>query len=118
AILCIAPMLTKEFLTNNISLINGLGGKMLGKLVKTRTVNDFLDMSLQFAGSIGFVSHRCQQVIDEMLANGYKCSTAMFGETVFSIVKNDSVRDVQRILSSYNGALLVCDIDYQGARML
>ncbi len=117
-ILCIAPMLTKEFLTNNISLINGLGGKMLGKLVKTRTVNDFLDMSLQFAGSIGFVSHRCQQVIDEMLANGYKCSTAMFGETVFSIVKNDSVRDVQRILSGYNGALLVCDIDYQGARML
>ena len=117
-ILCIAPMLTKEFLTNKISLINGLGGKMLGKLVKTKNVNDFLDMSLQFAASIGFVSDRCQQVIDEMLANGYKCSTAMFGETVFSIVRNDSVRDVQRILSNYNGELLVCDIDYQGARIL
>jgi len=117
-ILCIAPMLTKEFLTNKISLINGLGGKMLSKLVKTKSVNDFLDMSLQFAGSIGFVSERCQQVIDEMLANGYKCSTAMFGETVFSIVRNDSVEDVQRILGRHNGELLVCDIDYQGARML
>ncbi len=117
-ILCIAPILTKEFLTNKISLINGLGGKMLNKLVKTKSVNDFLDMSLQFAGSIGFVSDRCQQVIDEMLANGYKCSTAMFGETVFSIVRNDSVKDVERILDRHNGELLVCDIDYQGARML
>jgi pantoate kinase len=117
-ILCIAPMLTKEFLTNKISLINGLGGKMLSKLVKTRSIEDFLGMSLEFAKSIGFVSDRCQEVIDEMIANSYKCSTAMFGETVFSVVRNDSVKDVQRILGRYNGELLVCDIDYQGARML
>ena len=58
-ILCIAPMLTREFLANKISLINGLGGKMLSKLVKTRSVDDFLNMSLQFAKSIGFVSDRC-----------------------------------------------------------
>ena len=117
-ILCIAPMLTKEFLANKISLINGLGGKMLSKLVKTRSADDFLDMSLQFAKSIGFVSHRCLQVIDEMLANGYKCSTAMFGETVFSIVSNDSVKGVQGILGNYDGKLLACEIDYQGARMI
>ena len=53
-----------------------------------------------------------------MLANGYKCSTAMFGETVFSIMNNDSVKDVQGILGNYDGKLLVCDIDYQGARMI
>ena len=117
-ILCIAPMLTREFLANKISLINGLGGKMLSKLVKTRSIDDFLNMSLQFAKSIGFVSDRCQQVIDEMLTNGYKCSTAMFGETVFSIMNNDSVKDVQGILGNYDGKLLVCDIDYQGARMI
>lgn len=117
-ILCIAPMSTKEFLTNKVSLINGLGGRMLGKLAKTRTIDDFMDMSLQFANSIDFVSDRCQQVINEMLANGYKCSTAMFGETVFSIVKNEHVEDVQRILGKYDGEVLVCDIDYLGARVI
>jgi len=117
-VLCIAPMSTKEFLTNKMSLINGLGGKMLSKLVKTRSIDDFVEMSLQFARSIDFVSDRCQQVIDEMLENGYKCSTAMFGETVFSIVKNDYVKEVQRILGRHNGELLTCDIDYLGARMI
>jgi len=117
-ILCIAPMSTKEFLTNKVSVINGLGGKMLSRLVKTRSVDDFVEMSLQFARSVDFVSDRCQQVIDEMLSNGYKCSTAMFGETIFSIVKNDHVKDVQRILGKHNGKLLACDIDYLGARMI
>ena len=117
-VLCIAPMSTKEFLTNKMSLINGLGGKMLSKLVKTRSIDDFVEMSLQFARSIDFVSDRCQQVVDEMLENGYKCSTAMFGETVFSIVKNDYVKEVQRILGRHNGELLTCDIDYLGARMI
>ena len=117
-VLCIAPMSTKEFLTNKVSLINGLGGKMLSKLTKTRTIDDFMEMSLQFARSIDLVSDRCQRVIDEMLTNGYKCSTAMFGETVFSIVKNEYIEDVQRILSKHKGELLVCDIDYLGARMI
>ncbi len=117
-ILCVAPMSTKDFLTNKISLVNGLGGKMLSKLTKTRSVDDFMEMSLQFAKSIGFVSNRCQRVIYEMVANGYRCSIAMFGETVFSIVKNDYVKEVQRILGKYNGELLVCDIDLHGARMI
>jgi pantoate kinase len=117
-ILCMAPMSTKEFLTNKVSLINGLGGKMLSKLVKTRSIDDFVEMSLQFARSIDFVSDKCQQVIDEMIANGHKCSTAMFGETVFSIVKNDYVKDVQRILTKHDGELLTCDIDYLGARTI
>jgi pantoate kinase len=116
--LCIAPMSTKEFLTNKISLINGLGGKMLSKLVMTKSVDVFLEMSLQFAKSIDFVSDRCQEIIDEMIVNGYKCSTAMFGETIFSIVKDDNVRGVEKILSNHDGKLLVCDIDNEGARMI
>lgn len=117
-VLCIAPMPTKEFLTNKTHLINGLGGRMLSKLKNTKSINDFMDMSLEFAKSIDFVSERCQHVIDAMLAKRYKCSTAMFGETVFSIVKNDDVKDVKGILRKFDGKLLVCDIDYQGARII
>jgi len=117
-ILCVAPTSTKDFLTNKISLVNGLGGKMLIKLTKTRSIDDFMEMSLQFAKSIGFVSDRCQRVINEMIANGYRCSIAMFGETIFSIVKKDHVKEAQRILRKYNGELLVCDIDSNGAKMI
>lgn len=91
---------------------------MLSKLKNTKSINDFMDMSLEFAKSIDFVSERCQHVIDAMLAKRYKCSTAMFGETVFSIVKNDDVKDVKGILRKFDGKLLVCDIDYQGARII
>ncbi|MFQ5968976.1 MAG: pantoate kinase [Nitrososphaerales archaeon] len=115
---CIAPISTKEFLRNKMQLINGFGGKMLNKLKKTKSVNDFMEMSLQFAKSIDFVSEKCQCIIDAMRGKGYKCSMAMFGETVFSIVKNDDIKDVQGIFREYDGKLLVCDIDYQGARII
>ena len=116
-IFCMAPVSTKEFLTNKIQLINGLGGKMLSRLTKTRSVDDFMQMSLEFARSIGFMNKKCGEVVDDLLANGYRCSTAMFGETVFSIVKDDVVTDVKKVLSKYAGSILVCDIDNNGARV-
>lgn len=116
-IFCMAPVSTKEFLTNKIQLINGLGGKMLSKLIKTRSVDDFMQMSLEFSRSIGFMNKKCNEVVDDLLANGYRCSTAMFGETVFSIVKDDAVTDVKKVLSKYDGSILVCDIDNNGARV-
>jgi pantoate kinase len=117
-ILCISPVSTKEFLTSKMTLINGLGGKMLSKLAKTRSVDDFMDMSLQFARSIGFVSERCKRIINEMNSNGFKCSTAMFGETIFSVVRDEEVNGVKKIFSKYDGELLVSDIYARGARML
>ncbi len=116
-IFCMAPVSTKEFLTNKIQLINGLGGKMLSRLTKTRSVDDFMQMSLEFARSIGFMNKKCNEVVDDLLANGYRCSTAMFGETVFSIVKDNAVENVKKVLSKYDGSILVCAIDNNGARV-
>jgi len=114
---CIAPVSTKEFLTNKVQLINGLGGKMLSKLVKSRSIDDFMFLSLEFAKSIGFMSNRCKQVIDDLLSNGYTASTAMFGETIFTIVKNDDVDNVKKVMGKYDGNMLICDIDNYGARI-
>ena len=116
-IFCMAPVSTKEFLTNKIQLINGLGGKMLSRLTKTRSVDDFMQMSLEFARSIGFMNKKCNEVVGDLLANGYRCSTAMFGETVFSIVKDNAVENVKKVLSKYDGSILVCAIDNNGARV-
>ena len=112
---CIAPVSTKDFLTNKIQLINGIDGAMLTKLSKTRSIDDFMHMSLQFARSIDFMSNKCRNLIEDFLANGYMCSTAMFGETIFSIIKNNDVKDVQKIFGKYDSNMLVCDIDNDGA---
>ncbi len=120
-VLCMNPYPTKEFLTNKINLINGLGGKMLNKLLKSLSVNDFMDMSLAFAKSIGFINAHTARIIEELVENGYKASVALFGDTVFSIVKEEHVKDVTSILSKYrrhDSYLLVCNVDNYGARVI
>jgi len=114
---CVAPVSTKEFLTNKIQLINGLGGKMLSRLITSKSIDDFMKLSLEFARSIGFMSHKCNNIVDDLLSNGYTSSTAMFGETIFSIMKNDDVKNVRKILDKYDGKILVCNIDNNGARV-
>lgn len=114
---CIAPVSTKDFLTSKVQLINGLGGRMLSKLIKTRSIDDFMELSLKFAKSIGFMTDRCMHVIDDLLANGYTSSTAMFGETTFSIVQEHDIKNVKKILDRYDGTTFVCDIDNYGARV-
>jgi len=109
---CIGPVSTKDFLNNKIQTINGIGGKMLTTLSKTRTVSNFMHLSLQFARTVGFMSSRCKDVVDDLLANGYMCSVAMFGETVFSLINNDDIGNVQKILDKYEGRVWLWD-DYK-----
>jgi pantoate kinase len=120
--LCMNPYPTKEFLTSKMNLINGLGGKMLNKLLKSLSVNDFMDMSLTFVKSIDFINAHTARIIDELIDHGYKASVALFGDTVFSIVKEEDVKDVTSILCKYrrgdDSRLLVCNVDNIGARVI
>ncbi len=119
--LCMNPYPTKDFLTNRISTINGLGGKMLNRLLKSLSVDEFMDMSLTFARSIGFMSARAARIIDELSKHGYKASVALFGDTVFSVVREDEADCIVRLLSKYidNGhKLLICSVDNTGARVI
>ena len=107
-ILCSSPVSTREFLTSKISYINGLGGKMLAKLENEPSIDNLLELSLRFARSIGF-GKRLYNIIDMLSSKGYKASLAMFGETIFTIVKDNEVDEVTRLLASY-GEALVCSI--------
>ncbi|MEM4364615.1 MAG: hypothetical protein QXD90_01925 [Candidatus Nitrosocaldus sp.] len=132
--LCISPYPTKEFLTNRIGMINGLGGKMLNILKESRSVETFLDLSFRFARSINFITDRARRVIDALHGIGCKASVALFGETVFTIVSNDNAGKVEKVLayyrdlysnSNYNSCyssaechLLSCSIDKRGATII
>ncbi|HJU14795.1 MAG TPA: GHMP kinase [Candidatus Nitrosotalea sp.] len=116
-VICFSPISTKKFIKTELSKINGLGAKMVTKLLKSRDQMEFLDMSLEFARYVGVVTPKMQQVIDDLRQHGFKCGVAMFGETVFTLVPKTRETDVLQILEKYHdGIIIKTEIDKSGAR--
>lgn len=117
-VLCMAPISTKAFLAGRMAEINGLGGKMLVQLAKSRSVEDFLDMSFEFAQTLGLEKGRCAGPVGALKSAGFRCGIALFGQTVFTIVPEGMAGEAAKILQGFEGTLLVCNIDGRGARVL
>ena len=64
-IICFNPISTKKFLKEKISSVNGLGGRMVEKLVKSQDMEEFQDMSLKFAQYIHVLTPKMSKVIKE-----------------------------------------------------
>ena len=117
-VLCLAPILTKSFLTNRMNEINGLGGIMLTKLSESRSVDDFLKMSHRFAEMLSLTDGRCKGPIVALKTRGIESSVALFGQTIFTIVSEERVTEAAGALTGFGGTLIVCNIDMTGARVL
>lgn len=116
--ICFSPVSTKQFLNEKISLINGLGGKMVAKLVQSKNYSDFQDMSLEFAKYIKVVTPKMEKIIQEFHENSIKCGVAIFGETVFTLVPKNKEQKVMEILKKYDdGIIIQSKIDDAGARL-
>ena len=117
-IICFNPISTKKFLKEKISSVNGLGGRMVEKLVKSQDMDEFQDMSLKFAQYIHVLTPKMSKVIKELHTNGIKCGVALFGETIFSLVSPDKKQKVLEILKKYDdGIIITSKIDNSGARL-
>ena len=117
-IICFNPISTKKFLKEKISLINGLGGKMVQKLVKSQDMDEFQDMSIKFAQYIHVITPKMNKVIKDLHDNGIKCGIALFGETIFSLVPKDKKQKALEILKKYDdGIIITSRIDNSGARL-
>ncbi len=117
-ILCLAPILTKSFLTNRMNEINGLGGVMLTKLSASKSIEEFLKMSRRFAETLGLAEGRCKGPITALKTRGIESSVALFGQTVFTIVSEEVASEAACALREFGGTLIVCNIDMTGARVL
>jgi pantoate kinase len=117
-ILCLAPILTRSFLTNRINEINGLGGIMLSKLSASRSLDDFLKMSHGFAEMLSLTEGRCKGPIAALKTRGIASSVALFGQTVFTVVTEERAAEAADALREFGGSLIVSNIDAAGARML
>ena len=117
-IICFNPISTKKFLKEKISSINGLGGKMVKKLIESNDTEEFQDMSVEFAKYVNVVTPKMNQVINLLHKNRIKCGVALFGETIFSLVTKDERNKVKEILKQFNDGLVITSkIDNSGARL-
>ena len=117
--ICFSPISTNKFLKERLSQINGLGGKMVGKLLESKNYDHFQDMSLEFAKYVDVMTPRMQKLVNELSDNGIKCGIALFGETVFSMIPKENEDKVLKILQKYSdGIIIKSELDDNGARVL
>jgi pantoate kinase len=117
--ICFSPISTNKFIKERLSQINGLGGKMVNRLLESKDYEHFQDMSLEFAKYVNVMTPRMHDLIQEFTLNGIKCGVALFGETVFTMIPKEKEGDVLQILEKYSeGIIIKSELDDQGARVL
>ena len=117
------PIATPDYLSNESARrrINELGGLLTDALRAHPTVERFLAYSRHFAEHIQIVTDRVRAVLQEGEDAGFTCSSAIFGENVFSLVKLQEVKDLKRIFDRHKTSkqeVLVMNVDHQGAQLL
>src|SRR3990172_4537025 len=117
-IICFSPISTKRFISERLPFINGLGGKMVTKLEKSKNIIEFQNMTLEFAKYVNVITPKMARVIKDLNKNGINCGVAMFGETIFSLVPRNKEDKVIDILKKYDdGIIITSKIDNTGARI-
>jgi len=117
--ICFSPISTNKFIKERIAQINGLGGKMVNRLLESKNYEHFQDMSLEFAKFVDVITPRMQKLVNELSKNNIKCGIAFFGETIFSMVPKEDEDIVLEILQKYSdGIVIKSELDDNGARVL
>lgn len=116
-------MSTQRFLSNRgfRRRINELGGDYVDMLVSQPSPELFMRLSRAFAEHVGLISQKVRKVLNETDKLGIVCSMPMFGEAVFTLVKEDMVDKVVNVFLGHaksERSILVSEIDFEGARLL
>ena len=117
--ICFSPISTNKFIKERLSQINGLGGKMVNRLLESKDYQHFQDMSLEFAKYVDVMTPRMKKIVNELTQNNIKCGIALFGETIFSMVPKEDEDKVLEVLEKYSdGVIINSELDNIGARVL
>ena len=117
--ICFSPISTNKFIKERLSQINGLGGKMVDRLLESRSYEHFQDMSLEFAEHVNVMTPKMEKLVNELSENNIKCGIALFGETIFTMVPKNKEDSVLQILEKHSdGIIIKSELDDIGARVL
>ncbi len=102
-------------------LINRYGGELVDELVTEPQVSKFMALSRSFAESTSLTSERVRKILADADGEGFVCSMAIFGETVFSVVRQDEAEDLLKIFRRHKQRqydVISAQVDFKGARIL
>jgi pantoate kinase len=115
------PISTKEALSNPglRRRINELGGRFVEEIWRNQRLELFLRLSRSFTEHVGLITPRIRSVLERTDEEGFVCSMAMFGETVFSLVDSGEAERLFKVMAetapSYD--VFIDRIDTRGARL-
>jgi len=114
-ILYFCPYQTKEALLdkNLMEKVNKFGKTCVNDLLKDPSIERFLELSQWFVKKIEVVTERVSDIIKKLERNGFLCSMPLFGESVFSIQKNEKAEELQNIFHEY-GTTYISKISTEG----
>ena len=118
AIFCFSPMFTQYFIESIRNISNDECNNMMMKVLKTKSTVDFLELSYKFSKSLRFVNKTCNNLMDLLRQNGFHSSAALFGQTVFTIVKENELETIKKISKNFPTRLFISDIENEGARLI
>ena len=118
AIFCFSPMFTQYFIESIRKISNDECNNMMMKVLKTKSTVDFLELSHKFSKSLRFVNKTCNNLMDLLTQNGFHSSVALFGQTVFTIVKENELETIKKISKNFPTRLFISEIENEGARLI
>jgi len=118
AIFCFSPMFTQYFIESIGKISNDECNNMMMKVLKTKSIAEFLELSYKFSLSLRFVNKTCNNLMDLLTQNGFHSSAALFGQTVFTIVKENELETIKKISKNFPTRLFISDIENEGARLI
>ena len=118
AIFCFSPIFTRYFIESIRTISNDECNKMMMKILKTKSIVDFLEISYKLSQSLGFINKTCNNLMDLLIQNGFQSSVALFGQTVFAIVKENELETIKEISKNFSARLFISEIENEGARLI
>jgi len=117
------PISTKSMLSNpKIRMkINEFGGELVQEFANNASPRELMRLSRTFSEETQLLSRNLQTGLKLLDEHGFPSSSmALFGETIFSLVWVDEVKDVLRVLKTWNkrGGTFSAEIDAIGARLV
>ena len=97
-----------------------LGEQFVNLFLADRSIQNFLNLSKKFSQLMD-ISHKLKNASKDAEARGFVCGIALFGDTLFSLVRPNEVNELKNIFSKYrirNERIIVSQIEKRGARLL
>ncbi len=113
------PLLTSKILSDQRfrNRINSIGGAYTDLIIRKPDLRTFLTLSQEFTSALGLATASQRRTINDLSNHGYPAAMAMFGRTIFTVVKENEINEVSRLMKmGKQGKIITSKISPMGAR--